>query len=32
MLGTHDPLYALHADRTVRLFDGRIVEETVGAD
>ena len=28
---THDPRYALHADRTVRLFDGRIVEETVGA-
>jgi len=27
---THDPRYALHADRTVRLFDGRIVEATVG--
>src|SRR5919112_5552305 len=25
---THDPRYALHADRTVRLFDGRVVEET----
>jgi putative ABC transport system ATP-binding protein len=27
---THDPRYARHADRTVHLFDGRIVEETVG--
>src|SRR5919112_1736963 len=25
---THDPRYALHADRSVRLFDGRVVEET----
>jgi putative ABC transport system ATP-binding protein len=25
---THDPRYALHADRTVHLFDGRIVEES----
>jgi putative ABC transport system ATP-binding protein len=24
---THDPRYALHADRTVRMFDGRVVEE-----
>jgi putative ABC transport system ATP-binding protein len=24
---THDPRYALHADRTVHLFDGRVVEE-----
>jgi putative ABC transport system ATP-binding protein len=24
---THDPRYALYADRTVQLFDGRIVEE-----
>ena len=24
---THDPRYALHADRTVQLFDGRVVEE-----
>ena len=28
---THDPRYARHADRTVHLFDGRIVEETVPA-
>ncbi len=27
---THDPRYARHADRMVHLFDGRIVEETVG--
>jgi putative ABC transport system ATP-binding protein len=27
---THDPRYALQADRTVRLFDGRVVEATVG--
>src|SRR5258708_2226045 len=27
---THDPRYARYADRTNRLFDGRIVEETVG--
>lgn len=26
---THDPRYARHADRTVHLFDGQIVEETV---
>ena len=26
---THDPRYALHADRTVRLFDGRVVEASV---
>jgi putative ABC transport system ATP-binding protein len=26
---THDPRYALHADRTVQLFDGRILEEQV---
>jgi putative ABC transport system ATP-binding protein len=24
---THDPRYALYADRSIRLFDGRIVEE-----
>ena len=27
---THDPRYASIADRTIRLFDGRIVEETLG--
>ncbi len=26
---THDPRYARHADRTIHLFDGQIVEETV---
>jgi putative ABC transport system ATP-binding protein len=26
---THDPRYATYADRTVRLFDGRIVEESM---
>jgi len=29
---THDPRYADYADRTVHLFDGRIVEETVISD
>ena len=24
---THDPRYARHADRTIRLFDGRVIEE-----
>ncbi len=28
---THDPRYAEHADRTVRLFDGRVVEEEQGS-
>jgi len=28
---THDPRYAREADRAIRLFDGRIVEETHGA-
>ena len=28
---THDPRYANIADRTIHLFDGRIVEETMGA-
>jgi putative ABC transport system ATP-binding protein len=28
---THDPRYARHAERSIHLFDGRIVEETVGA-
>jgi len=27
---THDPRYALFAERTIKLFDGRIVEESVG--
>src|ERR1700747_372330 len=27
---THDPRYASIADRTIHLFDGRIVEETIG--
>jgi putative ABC transport system ATP-binding protein len=26
---THDPRYAKFADRTIRLFDGRIIEETI---
>src|SRR5215831_10597597 len=26
---THDPRYARHADRSIHLFDGRIIEETV---
>jgi putative ABC transport system ATP-binding protein len=28
---THDPRYASLADRTIHMFDGRIVEESVGA-
>jgi len=28
---THDPRYARHADRTVSLFDGRVVEEERGS-
>jgi putative ABC transport system ATP-binding protein len=28
---THDPRYAQFADRTIRMFDGRIVEESVEA-
>ncbi len=28
---THDPRYARYADRTIKLFDGRIVEESVEA-
>ena len=28
---THDPRYAAHADRSIHLFDGRIVEESVEA-
>jgi putative ABC transport system ATP-binding protein len=26
---THDPRYAEHAERTIHLFDGRVVEEQV---
>jgi putative ABC transport system ATP-binding protein len=29
---THDPRYARHADRTIHLFDGRIVEENVAEE
>jgi len=29
---THDPRYARHADRTIHLFDGRVVEEAVAAE
>jgi putative ABC transport system ATP-binding protein len=29
---THDPRYARHADRSVHLFDGRIVEEQQGGE
>lgn len=28
---THDPRFARHAERTVHLFDGRVIEETAGA-
>jgi putative ABC transport system ATP-binding protein len=28
---THDPRYAQHAERTIHLFDGRVVEETMAA-
>jgi putative ABC transport system ATP-binding protein len=28
---THDPRYAERAERSVHLFDGRIVDETVAA-
>jgi putative ABC transport system ATP-binding protein len=28
---THDPRYAQYADRSIHLFDGRVVEETTGA-
>ncbi len=28
---THDPRYAQYADRTIHMFDGRIVEESAGA-
>jgi putative ABC transport system ATP-binding protein len=29
---THDPRYARHAQRSVHLFDGRIVDETRAAE
>jgi putative ABC transport system ATP-binding protein len=29
---THDPRYARHADRTIHLFDGRVVEEAVAVE
>jgi len=29
---THDPRYASYADRTIHLFDGRVVEESTGAN
>jgi len=28
---THDPRYARHADRTIHLFDGQIVDEQTAA-
>jgi putative ABC transport system ATP-binding protein len=28
---THDPRYAQYADRSIHLFDGRVVEETAEA-
>ncbi|HXE61197.1 MAG TPA: ABC transporter ATP-binding protein, partial [Gemmatimonadaceae bacterium] len=28
---THDPRYAAHADRSIHLFDGRVVEDETGA-
>jgi putative ABC transport system ATP-binding protein len=28
---THDPRYARHADRSVHLFDGRVVDEVSAA-
>jgi ABC-type lipoprotein export system ATPase subunit len=28
---THDPRYANHADRTVQMFDGRVLEDVVTA-
>ncbi len=29
---THDPRFAKHADRTIHLFDGRVVEEEKGEE
>ena len=28
---THDPRYAHYAERSIHLFDGRVVEENAGA-
>src|SRR5690606_41069561 len=28
---THDPRYARHADRSIHVFDGRVVDEMAGA-
>ena len=28
---THDPRYAHYAERSIHLFDGRVVEESAGA-
>ncbi len=29
---THDPRFSRHAERTIQLFDGRVVEETMGEE
>jgi putative ABC transport system ATP-binding protein len=29
---THDPRYARHADRSIHLFDGRVVEDEKGQE
>ncbi len=29
---THDPRFARHADRTIHLFDGRVVEDESGQE
>ena len=29
---THDPRYSRHAERTVNLFDGRVVDEQLAKD
>ena len=29
---THDPRYARHAERSIHLFDGRVVEESANAE
>jgi putative ABC transport system ATP-binding protein len=28
---THDPRYEAHADRSIHLFDGRVVDDNLGA-